>query len=159
MMRGTMIVAVFLAVPTVAIAAVPPAKPAVPATGASKLLAPTPGAVPVRRIALSPEGRTIAARIIGTPDPRMKEVQAELVTIRQQKAQLIAGATVDVEKLEPLLRREEVLQSELRTRQNDRLLSLLRALPDSDRIALLHSMANPAKPDGARIPVPTTPGN
>jgi hypothetical protein len=137
MMRGTMIVAVFLAVPTVAIAAVPPAKPAVPATGASKLLAPTPGAVPVRRIALSPEGRTI----------------------RQQKAQCIAGATVDVEKLEPLLRREEVLQSELRTRQNDRLLSLLRALPDSDRIALLHSMANPAKPDGARIPVPTTPGN
>lgn len=159
MMRGTITAAMFLAVPAVAIAAVPPAKPAAPATAAGKVLAPTPGAGPVRRITLSPEGRSIAARIIGTPDPRTKEIQAELGTIRQQKAQLIAGAAVDVEKLEPMIRREEVLQSELRTRQNDRLLSLLRALPDADRIALLHSMANPAKPDGVRTPVPATPGN
>ncbi|KRB94520.1 hypothetical protein ASE22_00800 [Sphingomonas sp. Root720] len=154
-----MIAAMFLVVSSVAIAAVPSAKPAMPATAPGKVLAPTAGAVPVRRITLSAEGRTIAARIIGTPDPRTKEIQAELGTIRQQKAQLIAGAAVDVEKLEPMLRREEVLQGELRTRQNDRLLSLLRALPDADRIALLHSMANPAKPDGVRAPVPATPGN
>ncbi|WP_458836357.1 hypothetical protein [Rhizorhabdus wittichii] len=157
MMRGTMSIALLLAAPAAAIAAPTTAKPAAAAT-AGGALAPTPG-VPVRRITLSPEGRAIAARIIGTPDPRLKEIQAEMTTIRQQKAQLIAGATVDVEKLEPLLRREEALQGEMRTRQNDRLLSLLRALPEADRVALLHSMANPARPDGAKAPAPATPSH
>lgn len=158
MMRGTMMAVVMLAIPAMAGAATSPAKPAA-AAAASKPLAPTPGAVPARRITLSPEGRAVAARIIGTPDPRAKEIQAEMTTLRQQKAQMIAGTAVDVDKLEPILRREEALQTELRTRQNDRLLSLLRALPDADRIALLHSMANPARPDGAKAPVPTAPGN
>lgn len=158
MMRGTMMAALLLAVPAAASAATSPARPAATAA-ASKPLAPTPGAVPARRITLSPEGRAVAARIIGTPDPRSKDIQAEMTTLRQQKAQIIAGTTVDVDKLEPILRREEALQTELRTRQNDRLLSLLRALPDADRIALLHSMANPARPDGAKTPVPTAPGN
>nr|WP_047165686.1 hypothetical protein [Sphingomonas sp. Y57] len=154
MMRGMMLVALILAAPSAAIAAPTAAKP----TAAAGALAPTPGA-PVRRITLSPEGRAIAARIIGTPDPRLKDIQTEITTIRQQKAQLIAGTTVDVEKLEPILRREEALQSEMRTRQNDRLLSLLRALPEADRVALLHSMANPVRPDGAKAPAPATPGN
>lgn len=156
MMRATMMAVAMLVIPAVAGAATSPAKPA---AAASKPLAPTPGAVPARRIALSPEGRAVASRIIGTPDPRSKEIQAEMTSLRQQKAQMIAGTAVDVDKLEPILRREEALQTELRTRQNDRLLSLLRALPDADRIALLHSMANPARPDGAKAPVPTAPGN
>lgn len=155
MMRRTMLVALFLAAPAAVTGTPTTTKPAAAASGA---LAPAPG-TPVRRITLSPEGRAIAARIIGTPDPRLKDIQTEITTIRQQKAQLIAGTTVDVEKLEPILRREETLQSEMRTRQNDRLLSLLRALPDADRVALLHSMANPVRPDGAKAPAPATPGN
>ncbi len=156
MMRGMMMASLFLVVPVAALAVPPSTKPGT--APAAKAIVPPPGA-PVRRVALSTEGRAIAARIVGAPDPRLKEIQAELTTLRQQKAQMIAGVTVDVEKLEPVIRREEALQAELRTRQNDRLMALLRALPDADRIALLHSMANPARPDGAKNPVPTTPVN
>jgi hypothetical protein len=141
MMRGTMLVALLLAAPTAAMAAPPPAKPAPAAVAAG---------------GLSPEGRAIAARVL-SPDPRLKEIQAEITTIRQQKAQIIAGTTVDVETLEPLLRREEALMSELRTRQNDRLLALLRALPDADRIAVLHRAAYPPRLDGAKGATPATP--
>ncbi|MBO9379574.1 hypothetical protein GG804_22645 [Sphingomonas histidinilytica] len=145
MMRGTMLVALFLAAPAAAMAAPTPAKPA-PAAAAAAAAAG----------GLSPEGRAIAARVL-SPDPRLKEIQAEIMTIRQQKAQIIAGTTVDVETLEPLLRREEALMSELRTRQNDRLLALLRALPDADRIAVLHRAAYPPRLDGAKGAAPATP--
>lgn len=156
MMRGMMMASLFLVLPAVANAVPPATKPAT--TGAKPLTA-TPGVAPARRIALSPEGRAIAARIVGVPDARAREIQAEITTLRQQKAQMIAGSSIDIDTLEPLLRREEALQTELRTRQNDRLISLLRALPDADRVALLHSMANPARPDGAKAPVPAAPVN
>lgn len=140
MMHGTMLAASLLAAPAVAIAAPGPVKPApVPSTGG-----------------LSPEGRAIAARIL-SPDSRLKEIQAEILAIRQQKAQIVAGTSVDVEKLEPILRREEALMSEQRTRQNDRLLALLRALPDADRIAILHRAAYPPKLDAAKAPIAPTP--
>lgn len=149
MMRGLKIlVLACAALPGVALAvttsapnaAVNAAKPAAP-------MALTPG---VRRITLSPEGRTIAQRIMSVPDPRVGQIQAEMTTIRAEKLKMIGGSSIDVEKLEPMLRREETLQSELRTRQNERLLTLLRALPDPDRVALLQNLANPAKPQSSK---------
>ena len=118
-----------------------------------------PGA---RRIALSPEGRAIASRLMGTADPRAAQIQTELATLRQQKAQAIAGPAIDVTKLEAILRKEESLQSEFRTRSNDRLLSLLRALPEADRLALVQALVNPAKPQNSApsaMPMPATPGH
>lgn len=157
MPRGPILAAVLILAPAMAAAAPPPAKTALP--GTTSALAPKPQPQGLKRITLSPEGRAIAARIIGTADPRSTQIQTDMAAVRKQKLDLIGGQTIDVDKLEPLLRKEEALQSEFRTRQNDRLLVLLRALPDSDRIALLHSMTNPAKPDGAKAPVPATPAN
>jgi len=157
MLRGPILVALVLVPSALAAAVAAPGKTTVPAVGSamtSRSQAPV-----ARRITLSAEGRTIAARILGTADPRSTQIQTEMAAVRQQKMDLIAGTAIDVEKLEPLLRKEEALQAEYRTRQNDRLLSLLRALPDSDRVALLHSMTNPARPDGTKPPVPATPGN
>ena len=107
----------------------------------------TPG---TRRITLSPEGNAIASHIYGTPDPRAAQIQSELASIKQEQARLIAGPTIDVDKLEPLIRREQELQSEARMRKNDRFLALLRALSDPDRRALLQNLANPPKPQNAK---------
>jgi len=126
-----------------------PSRSATPA--APEPMALTPGA---KRINLSPEGRAIASKIMGAPDPRLPQLQAEMATLRQEKLQFIAGPTVDVAKLEPLLRREEALQAEFRTKQNDRLIALLKALPDPDRLALLQTLANPPKPQSSK-PVDT----
>lgn len=116
------------------------AKPAAP-------IALTPGA---KRVTLSPEGNAIASHIYGAPDPRAAQIQSEIASIKQEQAKLIAGPTVDIDKLEPLMRREQELQSEARMRRNDRLLTLLRALGDPDRKALLVNLANPAKPQNAK---------
>ena len=150
MMRGVTILVAALSLSAVAQAAAPPAKALAAAKPAPMTLVPG-----VRRITLSPEGRAIATRIMSTPDARVAEIQAEINTIRQEKLQMISGTTLDVDKLEPIMRREEVLQSEYRTRQNDKLVSLLRALSDTDRIALLQNLANPAKPQSS---APAAPG-
>lgn len=121
-------------------AATTPAKPAAP-------LALTPG---TRRVVLSPEGNAIAAKLMGAPDPRMAQIRAEIATLKQEQLKLIGGPTVDVDKLEPLFRREEVLQTEVRTRTVDRMLSLLRALSDPDRVSLLQSLAKPALPQNSK---------
>lgn len=136
-----------------AMAAVPPAKSVAPAAKASTQtpLPLTPG---VRRAAMSPQGIEIAKRMLENPDPRLAQIQAEMAALLQEKAQFVSGAPVDVDKLEPVLRREEALVSEFKKRQNDRLLGLLRALPDADRIAFLQSRAVPAKPQNSPAPAP-----
>jgi len=148
MMRGLKILILGCALPGAAFAVTTPAPK--PPLATAKPVAPMVLAPGARRITLSPEGRTIAQRIMSVPDPRVGQIQAEMATIRTEKLKMIGGTTIDVEKLEPMLRREEALQSELRTRQNERLLTLLRALPDSDRVALLQNLANPAKPQSSK---------
>lgn len=145
-MRGFKILAIAAALPGVALAAPTPAPKAAPAAKP----APLPLAPGVRRITLSAEGRTIAQRIMSVPDPRVGQIQAEMTSIRAEKLKMISGPTIDVEALEPILRREEALQTELRTRQNDRLMTLLRALSDPDRVALLQNLANPARPQSSK---------
>lgn len=136
-----------LAVPAIAMAATPPATTAKPAPAAPLTLA--PGA---KRAAMSPEARTIAARIYGTPDPQIAKLQADIAALRQQRLQLISTMPIDIEKLDPLLRQEELLQTELRTRNNDRLMLFLRSLPEADRYPALQNMMNPVKPQSSAKP-------
>lgn len=138
-----------LALPGVAFAATPAAKQPVAASRSATAAAAAAPAV-ARRVTLSAEGNAAAARVMAMPDPRVAQIQTEIAAIRQEKGQFISGSTVDVDKLEPILRREEALQTELRAKQNDRLLALLRALPDADRVALLNNLANPARPQAAK---------
>lgn len=150
MKRGLIILALATGLPLAAHAAPPPGPGA---AAPAKPLALTPG---TRRVTLSPEGNATAAKIMGAPDPRMTEIQAEMNSIKQQQLKLIAGPTIDIEKLEPLFRREEALLTEVRTRKNDRMIALLRALTDPDRIALLQSLAKPAQPQNSKPAQPRT---
>ncbi len=121
---------------------------------------PTPRPAPVKlvpgpvRAPLSDEGRSVAAKVYGTPDPRSQQLVAELAALRAERAVLTAVAPIDLDRLEALLRKEEALQAESRTRANDRLMTLLRALPEPDRVIMLQNMAIPAKAAGAK---PLTP--
>ncbi|MBP8234466.1 MAG: hypothetical protein KAY22_19405 [Rhizorhabdus sp.] len=145
--------------PAVAQAAVPAKAKAVEAAGKPAAAAPLPLVPGARKITLSAEGRTIAARVFGEADPRTGQIQAELAQLKQQKLEVVGAASIDVDKLEGVVRKEEALQSELRTRQNDRLLSLLRALPEGDRAALVQALVNPAKPQNSAAAVPAKPAN
>ena len=141
-MRGLTVLAFAAGLSGFASAATPPVKPVVasPAKPAEVRLAPG-----TRRITLSAEGNTIAQKIMGTPDPRLAQIQAEMTSVMEEQKKLISGPKIDVDKLEPLLRRKEALQSEVRTRSTDRMIALLRALSDTDRVALLQNLANPVQ--------------
>lgn len=153
MKPGIGMFAVALVVPATMTAAAPPPKPSATVPKPSTAIAPAPQ---LRRVPMSVEGNAIAKRMLATPDPRAAAIQAEMATIRQQKLQMLAGASVDIDRLEPMLRREESLQTEYRARQNDRLVALLRALPEPDRIAFLQVLANPQR---AQTPKSVDPAN
>jgi hypothetical protein len=139
-----------LAMPAISHAATPPAS----AVAKAAPVAPLALAPGMKRAAMSPEGRTIASRVYGTPDPRINEIKAQIAALGQQRMQLISAAPVDLEKLEPLLRQEELLQTELRARNNDRLMLFLRSLPEADRYPALQTMMNPVKPQSSAKPAP-----
>ncbi len=152
MTRGLILMALAIAAPPPALAAVAPKAAAKPAAAPAKPpLALAPG---TRRVTLSAEGNAIAAKVMGAPDPRMGEIQTEVASIKREQAKLITGPAIDVDKLEPLLKREEALLTEVRSRKNDRMIALLRALSDPDRVALLQTLANPAQPQNSK-PAPT----
>lgn len=106
-----------------------------------------------QRMPLSAEGRAIQARIYGTPDPQLVQLNADLAALREQRTQMIAMPPVDLDQLDGLLRREEALMGQIRTRNNDRLMELLRALPDADRLTMLQNM-NIAPPKKAATVIP-----
>ncbi len=155
---STAAMAVPAAVPAPAVAAKPSAAAAVkPAAG--KISVPV-----LKRVAMSPEGNKIVQQIAAVPEPRLQQIQTEVQGLLQQKAQFLTGNPIDVGKLEALLRREAALVSEFRTRQDDRLLMIMRALSESDRIAFLQSRAQvsrppapAAAPQGAKPAVSTPP--
>jgi len=106
-----------------------------------------------QRMPLSPEGRAIQARVYGVPDPQLLQLNADLVALRDQRTQMIAAPPVDLAQLEALLRREETLMAQIRTRNNDRLMELLRALPETDRETMLQNMnIAPARKPQAVVP-------
>jgi hypothetical protein len=120
-------------------AALPAALPK-PAAPAPVILSPGPN-----WSAMSPEGRVIANRIYNMPDPRAGALASEIAALRLERTQLIAGSPIDIDALESLLRKDEELQGERRKRSNDKLLELVRALPEPDRAVLLKSLAAPPR--------------
>lgn len=141
-----------------ALAAPPPTTAAKPAAQAPSAMPAAPVQQGKRSVILSPEGNAIAKQIIGAPDARMGEINAEMKRIREQKLQLVGAPAIDLDKLEQIFRREEALQAEFVKRQNDRLLSLLRALSAADRAALLHNLANPLRIPAAGATAPASSG-
>jgi hypothetical protein len=105
-----------------------------------------------KRAPLSDEGRAIQARIYGAPDPRMSQLNGDLAALRAERANLTRTPPVDLDQLEALLRREETILAEVRTRNNDRLMALLRALSEPDRQIMFENMNIPARKPVMPIP-------
>jgi hypothetical protein len=159
MKRGSILFALAVTLPGAALAVAPaakaPAKPAVVAAPPPKSALPLqPG---THRASLSPEGNAIAQRIFSTPDPRAAQFQAEFTAIKQEQQKLLVTQPVDMDKLTALVQRAETLQSQVAKAKDDKLLELLRALPEADRGALLQQIFNPAQPQNSRPATPAKP--
>lgn len=136
--------------------AVAPEKPAAAIASPAKPAALTGSAAPaIKRVQMSQEGNAIITRINASPDARLQQIQTELRTLQQQNLQFVTGEPVNLDKLDASLRRELALITELRGRANDRLLMVLRALSESDRVAYLQRSVSAARvPNAPNQPKP-----
>jgi hypothetical protein len=94
-----------------------------------------------RRIeGVSDAGNAIFAKAQSTPDPDLIALVRQQRTVRDQLSAAALQTKVDVERVEELLRKSEELQGQIRTRNNDRMLAVLRELPEADRSAFLRGV-------------------
>lgn len=88
-----------------------------------------------QRAPLSVEGRAIQARIYGAQDPQLAQWNSDLAALRAQRMAMTEAPPVDLDQLDALLRKEE----------------LLRALSEADRNVVLQNMNISAKKPVAAI--------
>jgi hypothetical protein len=94
-----------------------------------------------RRIeGMSEEGNAIFARAQVAPDPDLLGLVRQQRLVRDQLSAAALQPTIKVDEVEALLRKSEDLQSQIRNRNNDRMLAVLRELPEEDRVAFLRGI-------------------
>lgn len=118
--------------------------------------APPPPAPPgnVRQITLSTPGRAIAEKHFAEPTPEILAVAKQAQDVKRQIAALIGQPMIDIAKLQTLVRQDEKLQADLRRLSNDRMIGLLKALPEADRGAFLRGVTASAPPAPPPAPKP-----
>jgi hypothetical protein len=95
---------------------------------------------PKRIEGVSEAGNALFAKAQSAPDPAMVTLVRQQRQLRDQLNAAGLAAKVDPDKVEALLRQSEEVAGQIRTRNNDRLLAVLRALPEADRAPFLRGV-------------------
>jgi hypothetical protein len=96
---------------------------------------------PARRIeGMSEAGNAVFAKAQSAPDPDLLALVRQQRQVRDQLSAAALQANIDPDRIEELLRKSEELQAQIRTRNNDRMLGVLRELPEADRAAFLRGV-------------------
>ncbi len=132
-------------------AAPPPAKPVPSAT-----LAAASAASPRRFPGVSDEGNAVLAKAQTTPDPQLVTLNRQMRAAHDQLITAVMAPVIDVDKVTTAVRAEETAQAAVRTHNNDRLLAVLKQLPDGDRGTFLRTLvlSRQAKPAAAPAATP-----
>ncbi|WP_420140623.1 hypothetical protein [Sphingomonas sp.] len=93
---------------------------------------------------MSDAGNAVFARAQAASDPELAALVRQQRLVRDQLNAASLAATVDLARIEELLRRSEEVQGHIRTRNNDRMLAVLRDLPEGDRAAFLRGVLKSA---------------
>jgi hypothetical protein len=89
---------------------------------------------------MSEAGNAIFAKAQAAPDPQLLALVRQQRVLRDQLAAAALQTTVDVDRIGALLRKAEDVQSQIRARNNDRMLAVLTQLPDADRSIFLRGV-------------------
>ena len=112
------------------------AAPAAPATPAPATQAPAPKRFP----GVSEAGNAALAKAQTTPDPQLQQLSRQVRAAHDQLMTAIMAPVIDVDKVTAALRQEEAAQGQLRTHNNDRLLTVVKQLPVDDRGTFLRTL-------------------
>lgn len=95
---------------------------------------------------VSDAGNAILAEALNAPDPQLSTI------VRQQRAlhdAFVAAAmapTIDLDKVQALMKQREDLQAQFRQRGDERLLAAMRQLPIADRGPFMRALVAPPAP-------------
>ncbi|MDO6415750.1 hypothetical protein Q4F19_15270 [Sphingomonas sp. BIUV-7] len=116
-----------------ALAQTPPA-PAAPARRPTNL----PG--------VSPAGNAILTKLDAQGDPQYSQLRRQQTGLKDQLSNAIMVPTVDVDRVATIMRQMDVIQSQMRTRASERVLTALKTLPEADRGPFLRAIAKQVGP-------------
>lgn len=107
--------------------------------------------VPKRFPGVSDAGNAVLAKAQTTPDPQLQALAKQQRAAHDQLMSAVMAPVIDVEKVTAAVRQEEAAQAQARAHSNDRLLAVLKQLPDDDRGTFLRTlmMSRPQRPAAA----------
>jgi len=113
--------------------------------GAAQAAAPaaapaTQAPTPKRFAGVSDEGNAALAKAQTTPDPQLQTLVRQVRTAHDQLTTAVMAPVIDVDKVTAAIRQEEVAQAQLRTHNNDRLIAVVKQLPEADRGVFLRTL-------------------
>lgn len=110
-----------------------------------------PAAAPQPQITIpgvSQAGVAVLNKMRNMPDNGLKMIIGQLRDVSSQLALEIQRPVIDVDKIAALLKKREMLMAQSQTRQDDRLVAVIKALPAADRAPFLRAVSGP--PAGAQ---------
>ena len=112
--------------------------------------------VPKRFPGVSDAGNAVLAKAQTTPDAQLQTIVRQQRAAHDQIMSAVMAPVIDVDKFAAALRVEEVAQNEAHARSNDRLIAVVKQLPEEDRGTFLRTlmMARAARPAGTPAPSP-----
>jgi uncharacterized membrane protein len=126
------------------------------ATAPAKPQPATAAAAAKRFPGVSDAGNAILAKAQTTADPQMQTINKQARAAHDQLMAAVMAPMIDVDKVTAALRAEEAAQSEARTHSNDRLIAVLKQLPDEDKGNFLRTLvlSRQTRPAAATPPAP-----
>lgn len=113
---------------------------------------PSPAApVPKRFPGVSEEGNAVLAKAQITPDPQLQAIVKQQRAAREQLNVAIMAPVIDIDQVAAAFRQDEIAQQQARAHDHDRVVAVLKQLPEEDRGTFLRTLlmtrtARPAPP-------------
>ncbi len=110
------------------------------------------GVAAMKALGMSDAGIAVLRRQ-GAPDPDARALNAKRQTLRAKLAETAGATPFDLEGFTALLRESSTLEASVRTRNEERIVATLKALPEADRPIFARAVFGPP-PAPAAAPAP-----
>ena len=110
--------------------------------------------VPTRFPGVSEAGNAALAKAQTAPDPQRQALTRQVRAAHDQLMTAIMAPAIDLDKVTAALRQEEAAQGQLRTHNNDRLITVVKQLPEGDRGTFLRTLMLSRRSGSTPSPAP-----
>jgi uncharacterized membrane protein len=133
------------------------AAPAPSAQPAAKPQQPASPASPRKIPGVSDEGNAILAKAQSTPDPQLQALAKQARAAHDQLMSAAMAPVIDADKVAAAMKSENDVQAQVREHATDRLVAVLKLLPNDDRGTFLRTLILSRQQQAQRQAAPSAP--